>query len=157
MELNEIVVKSLDKIEAKLAEFSTKAEIEAKFGTVSSDTKSAIDGLGTQQREIADRLLALEQAGVAKGAPEATDNSWGAQLIKAATFKDFVAGNSSKMRVEVKNTLVGSDTNVAPARASGIVGGAFQPLSMEAFLPSVTTTSNAIEFTKENAFTNNAA
>ena len=28
---------------------------------------------------------------------------------------------------------------------------------MEALLPSTTTTSNAIEFTRENAFTNNAA
>ena len=157
MELNEIVVKSLDKIEAKLAEFSTKAEMEAKLGSVSTDTKSALDGLGVQQREIADRLLALEQAGTTKGESAPVDESWGGQLIKAATFKDFVSGNASKMRIEVKNTLTGSDTTVAPARASGIVGGAFQPLSMEAFLPSVTTTSNAIEFTKENAFTNNAA
>jgi len=61
------------------------------------------------------------------------------------------------MRIEVKNTLVGSDTTVAPARSGTIVGGAFLPFSMEALIPSTGTTSNAIEFTKEASFTNSAA
>ena len=61
------------------------------------------------------------------------------------------------MRIEVKNTLTGSDTTVAPSRSPNIVGGAFLPFSMEALLPSTPTTSNAIEFTKEASFTNSAA
>jgi HK97 family phage major capsid protein len=82
---------------------------------------------------------------------------WGAQLIKASGYEAFAGGQAQKMRVEIKNTLVGSDANVAPARAPGIVGGAFQPLSLESFLPSTPTASNAIEFTRENVFTNAAA
>jgi len=46
---------------------------------------------------------------------------------------------------------------VAPDRLAGVVGGAFLPFSMENLLPSTTTTSNAIEFTKEASFTNSAA
>jgi HK97 family phage major capsid protein len=61
------------------------------------------------------------------------------------------------MRVEVKNTLVGSDTNVAPDRRPGVVPGAFQPLTIEQLYRSVPTTSNAVEFTRENVFTNAAA
>jgi HK97 family phage major capsid protein len=53
--------------------------------------------------------------------------------------------------------LAGADANVAPDRKPGIVPGAFQPLTMEGLFASVPTSSNAIEFTKENVFTNSAA
>ena len=153
----EIIVKSLDKIEAQLGNFATKADNEAKFGQISADTKSAIEGLGLQQREMADRLLSIEQKATQQQESKPKAESWGEQFVKSARYPDFAGGNMSKLRVEVKNTLTGSDTNVAPDRKPGIVGGAMLPFSMEALLPSATTSSNAIEFTKENAFTNNAA
>ena len=152
------IIKSLEKIEGALDHFATKAEIEAKLGTVSADTQSAIDGLGVKQREIADRLLSLEQKSTAPTGDQSTvAETWGQQFVKNARYADFAGGNLNKLRVEVKNTLVGSDTNVAPARSNTIVAGAFLPFSMEALLPSTTTTSNAIEFTKEASFTNLAA
>jgi HK97 family phage major capsid protein len=153
----ELVIKALDKIEGQLDTFATKADYEGKMGQISADTKSAIDGLGLQQREMADRLLSIEQKGSQQAEPKAKAESWGEQFVKSARYADFAGGNLSKMRVEVKNTLVGADANVAPDRKPGIVGGAMVPFSMEALLPSTTTSSNAIEFTKENAFTNNAA
>lgn len=155
--MSEAILKALDGIEAKLKAFSDKAEGEAKtVGQVSADTKAALDAIGVQQREMADRLLQIEQKGSAK--PEEKGlSSWGEQFIKSANYGAFAGGNLNKLRVEVKNTLVGSDTNVAPDRKPGVVGGAFLPFSMEALLPSTTTTSNAIEFTKENVFTNSAA
>ena len=154
----EAILKSLDQVEANLAKMSEKADAEVKaLGQVTADTKAALETIGTTQREFADRLLQIEQKGVLKSDGEKADESWGAQFIKSAQYADFAGGRLGKMRVELKNTLVGSDANVAPARSPNIVGGAFQPLSLEAFLPSVNTVSNAIEFTKENAFTNNAA
>lgn len=154
----EAILKSLDQVEANLAKMSEKADAEVKaFGQVTADTKAALESIGITQREFADRLLQIEQKGVLKSDGEKADESWGAQFIKSAQYADFAGGRLGKMRVELKNTLVGSDANVAPARSPNIVGGAFQPLSLEAFLPSVNTVSNAIEFTKENAFTNNAA
>jgi HK97 family phage major capsid protein len=154
----EIVMKSLEKLEGTLAAMSEKADGElATVGKVSADTKAALETLGTQQREFADRLLQLEQKGLTPSPAEKPDESWGGQIIKAASFADFAGGRTQKARVEVKNTLTGSDTNVAPDRKPGIVPGAFQMLTIESLLNSTTTTSNAIEFTKENAFTNNAA
>ena len=88
---------------------------------------------------------------------EKQGETWGQPLIKNARYADFAGGNMNKLRVDIKNTLVGSDTNVAPDRRPSIVGGAFLPFSMEALLPSTPTSSNAIEFTKENVFTNSAA
>ena len=61
------------------------------------------------------------------------------------------------MRIAVKNTITGADATVAPDRKPGVVSGAFQPLTLESFLISLPTTSNAIEFTRENTFTNAAA
>lgn len=154
----EQVMKSMDAVEAKLKAMSEKADGEAAtLGKISADTKSALENIGTQQRELADRLQQLEQKGFTQQPEQKSDESWGAQLVKNTKYADFAGGNLAKMRVEVKNTLVGSDANVAPDRKPGIVGGAFQPFSIEALLNSVPTSSNAIEYTRENVFTNNAA
>ena len=153
----EAVLKSLDKVEANLAAMAEKATAEAAInGKTSADTKAALDNLGTTQRELADRLLQLEQRGLTEQ-PTRSDESWGAQLVKSDQLRAFQAGNLAKCRVEVKNTLIGSDTNVAPDRQPGIVPGAAAPLTIESFLRSLPTSSNAIEFTKEASFTNNAA
>ena len=155
--MSDAILKALDSVEAKLAAMSTKADGEAKtVGQISADTKTALDAIGTQQRELADRLNSIEQKATAQ--PEQKGiSSWGEQFIKSANYGAFAGGNLNKLRVEVKNTLTGSDTNVAPQRNAGIVGGAFLPFAMEALLPSTTTSSNAIEFTKEASFTNSAA
>jgi HK97 family phage major capsid protein len=155
--MSEAIIKSLEKIEGALDHFATKAEIEAKLGTVSADTKAALEAIGTKQLEIADRMLQLEQKGSAKQDQETKAEGWGDQLVKSDKYKDFIGGATNKMRVEVKNTLTGSDTTVAPDRKPGVVPGASPILTLESFLNSVPTTSNAVEFTKENAFTNNAA
>ena len=151
------ILSALDKVEAKLAAMSTKADGEAKtVGQISADTKTALDAIGIQQRELADRLTHIEQKSTAQPEEKGV-SSWGEQFIKSARYADFAGGNMAKLRVEVKNTLTGSDTTVAPQRNAGIVGGAFLPFAMEALLPSTTTSSNAIEFTKEASFTNSAA
>jgi HK97 family phage major capsid protein len=156
--MSEAILKALDSVEAKLAAMSVKADGEAvTVGKISADTKTALDAIGIQQRELADRLLSIEQKGTATKDEGPVTSSWGEQLIKNARYADFAGGNLSKLRMEVKNTLTGADATVAPDRRANIVSGAIVPFSMEALLPSTTTTSNAIEFTKENAFTNSAA
>ena len=155
--MSEAILKALDSVESKLAAMSAKAEGEAKtVGQISADTKTALDAIGVQQRELADRLTQMEQKSTAPQEQKGI-SSWGEQFIKSAQYSAFAGGSLNKLRVEVKNTLVGSDTNVAPQRNAGIVSGAVQPFAMEALLPSTTTSSNAIEFTKEASFTNNAA
>ena len=152
------VMKACEAIEAQLVKFADKTEAELKnAGSTSADTKAAVDGLSIKQRELADRILQIEQKSTQKQDEKPAADSWGEQFIKSARYGDFAGGNLNKLRVEVKNTLTGSDTTVAPHRNAGIVAGAFQPFSMEALLPSTATSSNAIEFTRENAFTNNAA
>jgi HK97 family phage major capsid protein len=157
MDMTELL-KAIGAIESTLKTQAEKADGELKtLGKVSTDTKTALDTVGTQQRELADRLLALEQKGVLQPEGATKPESWGSQLIKAAGYDAFAGGHSPKLRIEVKNTLTGSDTTVAPDRSRGIVSGAFQPMSMEMLIPSMPTASNAVEFTRENVFTNAAA
>ncbi|MCU0922528.1 MAG: hypothetical protein MUF16_19750, partial [Burkholderiaceae bacterium] len=81
----EKLMKAMDGIEGLLKSQAEKADGELKtLGKVSADTKTALDNLGVQQRELADRLLQLEQSGLAqKGGADAPE-SWGSQVVKAA-------------------------------------------------------------------------
>jgi HK97 family phage major capsid protein len=156
--MTDVVIKSLETIERNLANFAEKADREVKeAGRVSTETKAAIDALGVQQREMADRLVVLEQKGSGRGETAAPDNTWGGQLVKSEKYQSFAAGQTGKARIEVKNTLTGADANVAPDRRPGIVPGAAPVLTLESLLPSTNTSSNAIEFTKEASYTNSAA
>lgn len=157
------IMKAIEAIETAIKSQAEKAEAEFKSrGNVDKDTQTAIDNLGLKQRELADEILQLKQKGIPMPDEKPGMSSWGKQFIGCDEYKGKLNLLASGMKVgsigfEVKNTLTGSDTNVAPDRRPGIVGGAFQPLSMESLFAHVPTTSNAIEFTKENAFTNNAA
>jgi HK97 family phage major capsid protein len=158
MELDKIL-KGLDGIEARLNAMSTKADGElATLGKVTADTKTALETIGTQQRELADRLLTLEQKGLAGPATgDDAGESWGKQFTKHASYQAMMTGGAQRARVEVKNTIVGADATVPPDRKPGVVPGASNMLTIEALYNALPTASNAIEFTKENAFTNNAA
>lgn len=162
-ELLDPVFKKLDTIEASLKSQADKADLEIKaIGKVSTDTQTALDNIGIKQRELADELLQIKQRQSAPADEPKPELSWGEQFVKSAGYMDKIGALASNMKFgnigfEVKNTLTGSDTNVAPARSNGVVSGAYQPLTLEAFLPSTPTTSNAIEFTRENVFTNSAA
>lgn len=156
--MSEAIMKGLEQIEGKLAAMSQKAEAEAKAnGKVAHDTQTAIDNIGIKQRELADELLQIKQRGTPLDKEDKKTTSWGEQFIKSDSYGAFLSGSAQKARFEVKNTLTGSDTTVAPDRKPGIVGGVFLPMTIEQLIPSLPTSSNAIEFTKENAFTNSAA
>lgn len=155
--MSEQILKSLEAIERNLASAAERAEKQAaETGKVSAELKAEIEALGVKQRELADRLVGLEQKGII--VPETMlATGWGDQLVKSERYAAFAAGQAQKVRVEVKNTLTGSDTNVAPDRKPGIVPGAVVPLTLESLYTHVPTSSNAIEFTKEASFTNSAA
>ncbi len=145
-------------IETSMADFGEKAAEEFKnFGTVSTETTATLDKLGEQQREIADRLLAIEQ-GAGSPAGPAGGPSMGKQFTDSDQYQAFVNGSAPKARVEVQNnTLVGADANVAPDRKAGVVTGDSDFLTLEQLFPHIPTSSNAIEYTKEASFTNSAA
>jgi HK97 family phage major capsid protein len=155
--------KALEGLESKLKAYSEEAKKQIEtVGSASTETKNALDALALKQREFADEILTLKQRGALPVPDEKPGETWGDQFVKSAEYKgklDMVVGNRKfgSVGMEIKNTVVGSDTTAAPDRRAGVVGGAFQMLTMESLFPAIPTSSNAIEFTKENVFTNNAA
>lgn len=157
----EQLMKSMDGIEAKLKSMSEKADGEmSTLGKVSADTKAAVENLGIQQRELADRLLQLEQKGSARGdeAGEA-QISLGEQFVKNEAYGRFQqkGGARGQVAVDLKNTVTNAIGNTYSERMPGVVEGAFRVFTIEDLLTSLPTTSNAIDYVKENVFTNAAA
>ncbi len=161
--MSQEILKALDGIEAKLKSFDEKAAAEmVALGKVSADTKTALDNLGTTQRELADRLLQLEQKGALRGQEgnegAKGDESAGAQFIKSADYEAFMRGGMrGRAAAEVKNTITNTVANTPNGVRPGIVGGAFRELTLEQILTSLPTTDNAITYVRENVFTNSAA
>jgi len=154
----DLITKGLDAVEAKLNAMSTKADGEmAMLGKVSADTKTALDNIGTQQRELADRLLQLEQKGTAGLEAHTDADTWGAQFTKSASFGDFAGGRVQRVRAEVKNTVTNTVGNTFSARKPEVVGGPARLFTLEALLTSLPVSSNAVDYVRENVFTNAAA
>lgn len=154
----EQVSKALDGLEARLKSMDDKATGElATMGKISTDTKAAIETLGTQQRELADRLLSLEQKGLTPPAAAAGAESAGQQFVKSAEHASFIGrGFRGHASIEVKNTVTNTVGNTQP-ESRPMVGGAFRDFTLESLLTSLPTASNAIEYVRENVFTNAAA
>lgn len=156
--MSDQIMKAIDGIEAKLDAFAQKAEAEAKAaGSQSTETKNALEKLAQAQHEFAQRLVAVEQKGSRGSDGESKPATVGSQFVESAQYKAFVDGASRSAKLEVKNTSVGSDTTVAPDRKPGVVGGAFRSFRVESVLNQAPTSSNAVEYTREATFVNNAA
>lgn len=154
------VMKAIDTLEGKLTAFHTKAEGELKtVGQVSGDTKTAIETLGTEQRTLADRLTQLEQKGLTPPAPEAKAEGWGAQVIKAGgdSLDAFRGRHAKHFGVEIKNTISNTVGNTPDMVRPGIVGGPSRILRLEDLMTRMPCNSDAVQFVRENVFTNAAA
>jgi HK97 family phage major capsid protein len=158
----------IETLEKNLKEFADKATNEIKnAGSVSVETKNALDKMGIEQRTLGDRLLALEQARSTPAVGSVEAKSLGEQFAESPQYKGFAAGELPKAKIEVKgrpwevkNIITTTTTDARLTRIDsrpGIVPGAFQQLMIENLLPSTTTSSGMIEFFKEKTFTNNAA
>jgi HK97 family phage major capsid protein len=157
--MSDAILKALDSVETKLNAMSEKAEGEMKtLGKVSADTKAAIDAIGVDQRELADRLLKLEQKSTAPAALEVKDDSYGVQFTKNDKYEAFKReGNRGGVRLELKNTITNAIGNTYSARVPGLVEGAFRVFTIEDLLTSIPTSANSIDWIRENVFTNAAA
>ena len=153
------IMKALDGIEKKMTQMSDKATEEIKsLGQVSKDTKTALENLGVEQRALADRLLQLEQKGVATKDDDVAEENVGTLFTKHANYEAFCKQDGRvKTRVEVKNTVTNTVGNTFSERRPSIIEGAFRVFTLEDLMTKIPTTSNAIDWVRENVFTNGAA
>ncbi|HEY7804191.1 MAG TPA: phage major capsid protein [Orrella sp.] len=130
--------------------------------SASAETKAALEKLSDQSAELADKCLEIERR-VAEGnesAQKAAEETAGEMLVKSDSFKSMTEGRSKFARVEIKAAIVnatGQNQPLVPSdRLPGIINNPNRVLTIRDVLPVGRTTSNLIEFTKENVFTNNA-
>jgi HK97 family phage major capsid protein len=154
----------LTRISDQVKAFAEKAMKEiGSHGTMSQETRAAVDKALVTQGELNARLATAEQI-LAKvqvgGGGNAKPQSWGEQFVQAEGFEAFAAKASRGARFGATvNAAVTESANtdlVLPSRVPGIVGPGLRRLTVRDLLTWGRTTSNAVEFVKENVFTNSA-
>lgn len=152
----------------ELKGFIVKANEEIKIaGSTAAETKAALEKISEKAKETVDRLMDVEQKIARRpgGGFETQEKSAGRQVIDSPEFKSAVDGK--KFNVEPVN--VGSFHKTAIFNATGLnqplvptdrIAGLITPqlrrMTIRDLLPKGNTTSNMIQFAKENVFTNNA-
>lgn len=133
----------------------------AAVKSVENETKNAMEKLSAKAGELTDKCLELERkmtAGNESGQQAA--QSFGEQFVKSESFINMAAGRSKFARMEFKTAIINATGQnqplVAADRLPGIVNNPNRVLTIRDALPVGRTSSNLVEFTKENVFTNNA-
>jgi HK97 family phage major capsid protein len=159
----------------KDAQAASDKAIKDLIGATDKEAKAAAEAATKATEKVeatAANLLEIEQKLADKltsgdHVPAATV---GQILVSSEEYKALALkpgstpGAGFKLRVEA-NTIIGqegsppenADTLVPTARRAGIVPGAFRTLRVRDVIPTIPTTSNAWQFTRELLFTNNAA
>lgn len=134
----------------------------AAVKSVENETKSAMEKLAAKAGELTDKCLELERkmtAGKEDGQQAA--QSFGEQFVKSEAFQAMAQGRSKFARIEFKTAIINATGQnqplVASDRIPGIIANPDRVLTIRDVLPTGRTSSNLVEFTKENVFTNSAA
>jgi len=173
---DETLVKAVGKLEEKIDQKFTQYHQELEeHGKATASTREELKAMATDHAdmvkgfpEMSERLKHVEQElsnGVSLKTGNHQQKSWGKEFTDSDAFAEFKNGNLQKASIQVKNTILGesgspqepNDTLTQADRLAGIVPGAFRLLNVLDVVPTGATDSNQIEYTRELAFTNNAA
>lgn len=146
-----------DKVEATIEKMQGEID-EAK--TASTESKNALEALTEKAATLADRCVELEQRET--DLHQEADESAGAQFVKSDEYLACVERGSGGARMEMKTAIINTfpASSVQPLvqgdRLAGIHTVPNRRLTIKDIIPRGVTSSNLVEFTRENAFTNNA-
>lgn len=153
----------LVKTNSELKTFMEKANSEIDVAkSLSTETKSAIEKLTAKATELTDRCMDLEQKMSAKkdDVVQSTE-SLGDTFTKSDAWNRVQQLRGGSARVELKTAIINATGQnqplVADMRVAGIINNPNRVLTIRDLLPVGRTSSNLVQFTKENVFTNNAA
>jgi HK97 family phage major capsid protein len=168
---------AIEAVEKKIAESVEKYEGQVKeAGSAANELRAEVKALAEKHSDLVNkeeikkweaRIKELEQKSTGMKGQQDRTLSIGESFVKSDQFKAFIDGRQNRARFETKNTIIGesgspqqpSDVLVAADRLPGIIPGAFRSLNVLDFLPTGTTNSNNVEYTRETSsgFTNSAA
>ena len=153
-------------LEIKAALDSHKSSIDAAIqkyeselavaGEASNEAKAAVKAL-SEKFESTVTDLAQKMEGIKTSAKDSVIETAGAEFIKSDAFKQLVAGNTQRARIEVKNTVTSGTTTVFPQQMAGIISGDFKPLTIRQLFRAIPVASNMVNSLREASWTNDAA
>jgi HK97 family phage major capsid protein len=156
-------------LEQSLSKLGAQVDEKIKQANAQSEEKLGVKFMGELKdlslkfKETQDELTALAQKSFATQAAE-QKQTMGQAFSKSDAFKSFQAGTQPRARFEFQGNTITGETSSNPnstlspfERMGGIVSGPTRMLSILDFIPKGTTSSNAIDYTKEASFTNSAA
>jgi HK97 family phage major capsid protein len=149
--LSAMSAKMHDQIEAKMLEASQVADQKGvEHKAVIAEMDVSIKSLNDQIVELAQKHSVPVELLEAK--------SFGQQVLESTGIKSFIAGETNRGRVELKNTIVNSGNNTSVHdQLAGAIPGAFRQLTVMPTVMQGAASSNIIYYSKELLFTNNAA
>jgi HK97 family phage major capsid protein len=133
------------------------------------DLTPIFDKIETKLAEHAEAILSIEQKGGIHPAERTSQSpavakklGESAELSALREKRTRAAGVRFETKsllppFETKNTVISSSATNPPDYLPGIVGGPVQRVWLRQFLPTVPASAGSIVYTKEDAFTNNAA
>lgn len=174
MEIKEIQeIKALAENQAALIKSNTElktwvekanGEIAAN-GKLATETKAAIEKVAEQCNDLVEKCLKLEKqikAGIEEQSGFRRDLPLdiGKMFAESEEFKAMAGGRSKFARVEIKAPLLNATGQNQPLvpdmRVPGIIANPDRAFTIRNLMPGGRTTSNLIQYTRENVFTNNA-
>jgi len=150
---------SLKEVGDQLKANAEKADKEIKaHKEMSEETRAKVDELLVSQSTLMARLSEAEQGLVEAskgGGSKEKVLSMGEEVAASEVYASF--SGEGTIRIGVKAAITGSSVLVQPDRLDGIVPGPARRLTIRDLLAQGRTESNSVEYTRELAFTNNAA
>lgn len=166
----------LDKVENTVDLKNIEAAIVAKFdevgkayekyqgqikevGEAQKEALNRLESVTKEYNDLCDRVQEIEQKGV-KLAEKDQSLDIGKMFAEFEGVKNVIEGKQSSARMELKTAIINATGQNQPLVPSDRLGGIYQTpnrvLQIRDVLPSSTTDSNLVEYTRESAFTNNA-
>jgi HK97 family phage major capsid protein len=158
MELKDIIDAGLTAQEKKLDAAIAKFEGQLKEkNTVDTEVRGEVRELSEQFKQVAAAQAELAQKQVGFAAQATAAKSAAQQFVESEQYKQLVAGNTQRARIELKNTVTGGSTTVFPDQKPGIIPGNFLPLTIRSVMNSIAVSTNMVNALREASFTNDAA
>jgi HK97 family phage major capsid protein len=157
MELKDIIEAGLSQQEQKLQAAIDKFEGQLKEkGNVDTEVKGEVRELSEKFKELQSSMIDMAQKQTsAQG--EVQTKSAAEEFVASQQYKDLVAGNTQRARIELKNTVTSTGNTVFPDQRPGVIPGSFQPLSVRQVLRAIPVTSNMVNSLREATWVTSAA
>jgi HK97 family phage major capsid protein len=157
MELKDIIEAGLSQQEQKLQAAIEKFEGQLKEkGNVDTEVKGEVRELSQKFKELQTSMIDMAQKQTsAQG--EVQTKSAAEEFVASQQYKDLVAGNTQRARIEVKNTVTSTGNTVFPDQRPGVIPGSFEPLTIRQILRAIPVTSNMVNSLREASWVTSAA